>query len=90
MKRYNYSEDKNRLLKKKRNITFNQIITDIENGKLLDVIEHPNQHQHPGQSVLIVNHDNYIYVVPYIENENEYFLKTIFSSRKLQKKYLGS
>ena len=33
--------------------------------------------------------ENYIYLVPYIENENEIFLKTIYPSRKFTKIYLG-
>lgn len=57
--------------------------------KMLDDIDHPNQEKYAHQSVFIVEINNYAYVVPYIENNDEVFLKTIIPSRKMTKKYLG-
>lgn len=61
----------------------------IENGKLLDLLEHPNKIKYPNQKILVVEYQSYVYLVPMVESEKEYFLKTIIPSRKATKKYLG-
>lgn len=84
-----YSLEKNELLKKDRGIGFEDIILSIEDGNLLDDLEHPNKNKYPNQNVFIilVRIKDYVYYVPYVEDENEIFLKTIIPSRKLNKKY---
>jgi len=86
---YNWNKEKNLLLKKTRSISFEQIIIHIEQGDLIDIIQHPNSDKYSNQKILIINVKNYIYAVPFVENGNERFLKTIIPSRKLTKKYLG-
>jgi hypothetical protein len=85
-----YSLTKNTLLKQQRNIGFEDIILAIENGNLLDDLAHPNQEKYPNQNIFIILAvvKNYVYLVPYVENEKTIFLKTIIPSRKMQKKYL--
>ena len=85
---YNWNEEKNLLLKESRGVSFEQIVVCIEQGDLVDVIKHPNSIKYANQKILIVNIDDYIYAVPFVENQNERFLKTIIPSRKLTKKYL--
>ena len=91
MTRYNYdfSADKNCKLIQERNISFEEIISAIENDCLLDVIEHPNIEKYDSQKMYIVEFNNYVYLVPFIINhEGTIFLKTIFPSRKATHKYL--
>ncbi|MGA0198549.1 MAG: toxin, partial [Prochlorotrichaceae cyanobacterium] len=64
-----------------------RVFITIEGNKLLDIIQHPNQEKYPNQRIFIVEIDRYIYLVPFIENETELFLKTIIPSRKMTKKY---
>jgi hypothetical protein len=54
----------------------------------VDIVEHPNQEKYKGQKIFIVNIDQYAYLVPFVESEQETFLKTIIPSRKATKKYL--
>ncbi len=89
MIRYNWDNEKNLWLKENRGISFEQIIVLIEEGYLLDILEHPNKDKYAHQKILIVNVDNYIYAIPFVEKDNERFLKTIIPSRKYTKKYLG-
>jgi uncharacterized DUF497 family protein len=86
-----WNENKNNLLKKTRNISFEQIILSIEQKQVVDVIENPNQEKYKGQIYLMVEHNNYIYVVPACISSSgeECHLKTIFPSRKYTTKYLG-
>jgi len=86
---YNWNKEKNLLLKETREISFEQIVMHIEQGDLLDIIQHPNSEKYANQKILIINVKNYIYTVPFIENNNERFLKTIIPNRKFTKKYLG-
>jgi len=56
---------------------------------LLDDVVHPNKEKYARQRVFIVAIDDYVYLVPYVESEEEIFLKTVVPSRKATKQYLG-
>jgi len=86
---YNWNKLKNLLLKETRGISFEQVVMHIEQGNLVDIIQHPNSEKYSNQKILIVNINNYICLVPFVENDNKRFLKTIIPSRKYTKKYLG-
>lgn len=88
MKYLDWNKDKNALLKKERGIGFEDIQSEVESGRVLDVIPNPNLLKYPNQMVFIVEIEDYIYLVPFVEDEEKFFLKTIFASRKLTKKYL--
>lgn len=88
MKTFVWNNEKNDLLKAERQVTFEEVILCIEMGFLLDVLEHPNQEKYEGQKIFVVQIDDYVYLVPFVENEREVFLKTIIPSRKATKKYL--
>lgn len=60
----------------------------MERGEILDTIEHPNQERYPGQKIAMVVIDDYAYLVPYVENNDKIFLKTIIPSRKATNKYV--
>ncbi len=86
---YKWNHDKNEGLKEERGLSFEQVILHIERGDLIDVIEHPNQSKYPNQQMLIVKIKNYAYLVPFVEDEEGKFLKTIIPSRKATREYLG-
>ncbi len=88
MKVFSWNDEKNALLKAGRQVSFEEIVFYIEMGCLLDVLEHPNQEKYKGQKVFVVQIDDYIYLVPFIETAEVIFLKTIIPSRKATKKYL--
>jgi hypothetical protein len=81
--------DKNIQLKAERGVGFELASETIQQGNILDIIEHPNQDKYPSQRIFILEIDEYVYMVPFVENEQDIFLKTIIPSRKLKKKYLG-
>lgn len=89
MKDHNWSNTKNLSLIEERGVSFEDVIVAIETGGLLDVQTHPNQDKYLGQSIYFVRINEYVYLVPYVETEDEIFLKTIIPSRKATKKYLG-
>jgi uncharacterized DUF497 family protein len=84
---FNWNAEKNQLLKKERAISFERIIFEIASGNELIVLEHPNQDKYPGQKISMVQVDEYVYAVPFVETETEIFLKTIIPSRKATKQY---
>ena len=88
MKYHSWNNDKNEKLKEERNISFEDVIYYIENEKLHAILKHKNQERYAGQKIYIVEINNYVYLVPFVETENEIFLKTIIPSRKATKKYL--
>lgn len=79
---------KNECLKVGRGVTFEQVVVAIEAGGLLDVIVHPNVTRYPEQRVLVVAIDEYVYLVPFVEDLEYLFLKTIIPSRKATRTYL--
>lgn len=79
----NWNTEKDEILKRTRGISFSEI---MEFGEILDVVENPN---YPNQKRFIICYESYIYSVPFVENSDEIFLKTIIPSRKLMKKYSG-
>lgn len=89
MKYYDWNDEKNELLKKLRGVSFEQVVLAIVSGDLIDRIKHPNPDKHPNQKIFIVKIDNYIYSVPYVEDDKKIFLKTIIPNSKETKKYLG-
>jgi len=89
VKRLDWNEVKNAWLKIERGIGFEDVQTAIDEGKVLDNVAHPNQKQYPGQRILIVVIENYVFLVPFIEDSEKLFLKTIYPSRKFTKKHLG-
>jgi uncharacterized DUF497 family protein len=85
--RYEWNEEKNRLLKDSRDVGFEEVLLAIDEGRLLDVIPHHNLEKYPNQKLFIVRIRGYIYYVPFVEDEEKIFLKNIVPSRKYQKKY---
>ncbi|GAB4445599.1 MAG: hypothetical protein OHK0041_03240 [Anaerolineales bacterium] len=88
MKYFSWNEEKNELLREERQVSFEDVVFYIEQGFLLDVLEHPNQEKYKGQKIFVVQMDDYVYLVLFIEDDREIFLKTIIPSRKATKKYL--
>lgn len=86
---YKWNYEKNERLKAERGLSFEQVILHIERGDLIDVIEHPNQSKYPNQQMLVVKIGDYAYLVPFVEDEEGKFLKTIIPSRKATREYLG-
>jgi hypothetical protein len=89
MKYFDWNDGKNEMLKKVRGVSFEQVELAIVLGDLIDRIKHPNPVKYPNQKVFLVKIENYIYSVPYIEDNEKIFLKTIIPNSKATKKYLG-
>ena len=87
-KTFRWNTEKSAELKRIRGISFDEVTFHIAHGGLLDILEHPNQQKYPGQRLFIVQVGEYAYVVPFVETETEYFLKTIIPSRKATQKYV--
>ncbi len=89
MKSYAWNREKNDLLKKGRNISFEDVVLNIQLGNEVDIYDHPNQKRYSGQKISVILIEGYAYLVPFVENEDEIFLKTIIPSRKATKQYVG-
>ena len=85
---YDWNVEKNQLLISQRNISFEQIVQCIDEGRLLDIVDHPNKPMRSNQQIFVIEFNDYCYLVPFVRKENEYFLKTIIPSRKHTKIYL--
>lgn len=89
MKSINWNTEKSLALKMSRGVCFEDVVFYIERGDILDVYQHPNQQTYPGQRIMVICIANYAYLVPYVEDKDELFLKTIIPSRKATQKYFG-
>lgn len=88
MKPVNWNSEKNIRLKAERGVSFEEVLSAMSHGGLLDVQDHPNTGQYPNQRMLVVRIRGYAYLVPFVETETEVFLKTIIPSRKATRNYL--
>lgn len=89
MKLFNWNSEKNQKLILDRNRSFEEVVFHIQNGGLLDDIVHPNVSDYQGQRIFVVCIEDYAYLIPYVETQEEIFLKTIIPSRKFTRIYLG-
>ena len=88
MKYIDWNAAKNEILKAERVISFEEVMDAFLEDGLIDVIEHPNPAKYSHQKMMILNVSDYIYLVPYVEDEEKIFLKTIIPSRKATQHYL--
>ncbi|MBI2476385.1 MAG: toxin [Candidatus Taylorbacteria bacterium] len=88
MKYIDWNAEKNERLRREREIGFEDIRVALEEGGLLDIIPNPNTRRYPGQKVFVVAVGGYAYLVPFAEDKERIFLKTIIPSRKAKKKYI--
>jgi hypothetical protein len=89
MKYYDWSDEKNELLNKLRGVSFEQVVLAIVSGDLIDRVKHPNPEKYPNQKVFLVKIEGYIYSVPYVEDNERIFLKTIIPNSKATKKHFS-
>lgn len=88
MKYFSWSAEKNERLQAERGISFERVILSIAEGGLLDILEHPNKEKYSNQQLMVVRVGDYAHLVPFVETETEFFLKTIIPSRKATRKYI--
>lgn len=85
MKQIEWNDFKNELLRNERSVSFEDVLQEIQQKTILANEEHPTRQN---QKIYVVKINNYVYLVPYVEDDNKIFLKTIIPSRKATKKYL--
>ena len=86
---FDWSDEKDFKLRKERGIGFDDIVFHIASGDLLGVVSHPNEEKYPNQKIMYIDIDDYVYLVPFVEEEGRKFLKTIIPSRRATKELLG-
>lgn len=87
MKSFRWDHQKNEQLKRQRGVSFEDVVLAIEGGGLLDVVEHPNPKRYPHQAVFVVMISGYVHLVPFVEEAEYVFLKTVIPSRKATREY---
>jgi uncharacterized DUF497 family protein len=88
MEYFEWDPQKNEKLKLERGISFEDIVTAHDEGNVLDVVEHHNQKLHPGQKLIVAAIRDYVYLIPFVEDGQKVFLKTVIPSRKATKLYI--
>ena len=89
MKHINWNPHKNQQLIKDSDLSFEDVVYYLREDRVIDDIKHPNSEKYPNQRIFVLDIDGYIHLVPYVEDRNKIFLKTVIPSRKATKKYLG-
>lgn len=88
MKAYRWDATKNAQLRERHGLGFEQVVVAIESGGLLATMAHPNQVRYPRQRIMVLRIDNYGFLVPFVEDEDHVFLKTIIPSRKATRDFI--
>ena len=85
---FDWSIEKSRQLIAGRAISFERVVSAIEQGGLVDVVSHPNQDRYAGQLIYVVEIDDYMHLVPFVvQPDGTPFLKTIIPSRRATRDY---
>ena len=87
-KPFRWDPDKNEQLIHERGVSFEQIAIAVENGDLLQIVQHPNVDKYPRQKIMIVGIDGYAFLIPFVEEIDYLFLKTIIPSRKATRDFI--
>jgi uncharacterized DUF497 family protein len=88
MKPFRWGPAKNDLLKQERNISFEEITVAVEAGGLLEIVPHPKPSKYPRQRIMVVEVAGYAFLVPFVEGDDHFFLKTIIPSRKATRDFI--
>jgi len=89
-KPFRWDLDKNEQLIQERGVSFEQITVAVESGDLIQIVQHPNAAKYPRQMIMIVAIDGYAFLVPFVEETDYFFLKTIIPSRKATRDFIES
>ncbi len=89
MSEFDWNDEKNALLERTRGVCFEDVLVCIQNGDVLDIIRHPNRERYPGQSIIVLNINGYVWLVPYVKQKGVRFLKTIIPSRKATREHIS-
>ena len=84
-----WNEEKNQLLQLTRKLSFEMVLEKLEKREILARREHPDKERYPHQYIFVLELNGYICYVPFVENDEEIFLKTIIPSRKLNREFTG-
>jgi hypothetical protein len=87
MKQYDWNEEKNQMLKTERDVCFEDVVSALNEGRIFAVLPHPQSKRHPNQKIFVVEMFDYAYLVPFVEDNEKIFFKTIIPSRDATKKY---
>ncbi len=87
-KSFCWGADKNEQLVRERGLSFERVVVAIESGDLLQILQHQNPEKYPRQKIMVIMIDAYAHLVPYVEKDDFYFLKTIIPSRKATRDFL--
>ena len=88
MKPFQWDPVKNEQLRQERGLSFEQVTVAVESGDLLQIAPHQNPLKYPRQKILIVKIDEYAYLVPFVEEDDHFFLKTVIPSRKATRDFI--
>jgi hypothetical protein len=80
MKEFRWNTLKSQRLKRVRGVSFEELV----NAEIITFWKHPKRER---QSIMFFYHKNYIWMAPYVEEEDYIFLKTLYASRKFTKLY---
>ena len=89
MKPFRWPPEKNDLLKQGRGVSFEEITVAVEAGGLLEIVPHQNPAKYPRQKIMVVEVAGYAYLVPFVEEDDHFYLKTIIPSRKATRDFIA-
>ena len=84
-----WNEEKNQILQIQRGVSFEMVLDKLDANEILAKRSHPNREEYPNQQIFVLEINGYICYIPFVENDEEIFLKSIIPSRKLDKEFRG-
>ena len=84
---FEWDPEKNETIKRERGVSFEEIVLHLGEGHLWAVTKHWNPTKYPNQRIFLIPIGGQIFAVPFVQENDTFFLKTAFASRKMTKRY---
>ncbi len=85
-----WDKDKNQQLKKSRGVCFEAVHDLLMQETEVLVMKHHNVKDYPHQWEMYLDINGYTHCIPFVQKGHVIFLKTIFPSRKMNKRLHGA
>jgi uncharacterized DUF497 family protein len=85
VKYFDWDKEKNAWLIANRGVSFSIVTECVTSGLIVAIEDNHPPYEH--QKIFIIEYEYYLYEVPYVEDGDKIFLKTIYPSRRAMRKY---
>ena len=86
---FRWSAEKDLLLRAERGVSFEEVVIQLQAGRILATRKHHNTDRFAHQEIYFVEIKGYVYMVTFVRDKEWIFLKTVIPTRKGVRTFLS-